>query len=260
MRKTTIVALASSLLLVLVHPAGAITSGAPDGDRHPEVGALIREYEGTLYIWCSGTLVAPNVFLTAAHCFFGADSPRVHVSFDTQIDEPNLDPADLLAGTAYAHPDAWSGGMSDPLDIAVVMLDDPVADITPAILPVAGRLDHKALRNQIFTAVGYGMTRDTQQGGWQTIEPIDGVRRYATQSFLSLQKAWLLLSMVPAIGSGGTCYGDSGGPHFLGGPDSHTIASITVTGDTWCKATDKTYRLDTPAARDFLDDFGVPLP
>jgi secreted trypsin-like serine protease len=61
--------------------------------------------------------------------------------------------------------------------------------------------------------------------------------------------------MNPATGSGGTCYGDSGGPHFLGGPRSNLIVSITVTGDAVCKATDKTYRLDTAAARAFLDDF-----
>ena len=39
---------------------------------------------------------------------------------------------------------------------------------------------------------------------------------YALQSALNLEKAWLLLSMNPSTGSGGTCYGDSGGPHFLG--------------------------------------------
>ena len=35
--------------------------------------------------------------------------------------------------------------------------------------------------------------------------------------------------------------------------------SITITGDAMCRATDKTYRLDTEAARDFLADF-VTLP
>jgi len=82
---------------------------------------------------------------------------------------------------------------------------------------------------------------------------------YALQSALNLEKAWLLLSMNPSTGSGGTCYGDSGGPHFLGGVESNLIVSITITGDAMCRATDKTYRLDTKAARDFLDDF-VTLP
>jgi secreted trypsin-like serine protease len=65
--------------------------------------------------------------------------------------------------------------------------------------------------------------------------------------------------MNDAKGDGGTCYGDSGGPHFLGGVESNLIVSITVTGDAVCKATDKTYRMDIDSARDFLEDF-VPLP
>jgi secreted trypsin-like serine protease len=65
--------------------------------------------------------------------------------------------------------------------------------------------------------------------------------------------------MNQATGDGGTCFGDSGGPHFLGGPTSNLIVSLTVTGDAVCKATDVTYRVDTSAARAFLDDF-VTLP
>ena len=78
---------------------------------------------------------------------------------------------------------------------------------------------------------------------------------------LSLQPSWLLLNMNPSTGSGGTCYGDSGGPHFLGGMTSKLIVSITVTGDAVCRATDKTYRLDTVSAQEFLSRFGlVPAP
>ena len=61
--------------------------------------------------------------------------------------------------------------------------------------------------------------------------------------------------MNQATGNAGTCYGDSGGPHFLG----DTVVAVTVTGDRWCKSTDKSYRVDTPWARDFLADF-VSLP
>ena len=166
--------------------------------------------------------------------------------------------ATLLTGTAHVPPGANSGGFNDPLDLAVVVLGAPVAGITPAVLPPAGLLAQTSLKGAMFTAVGYGTTRDTLQGGPQAITDNDD-RRMATQFFLSLQKAWLLISMNPATGSGGTCYGDSGGPHFLGDASSNMIVSITVTGDSVCKATDKTYRLDTPAARDFLDGF-VTLP
>jgi hypothetical protein len=54
--------------------------------------------------------------------------------------------------------------------------------------------------------------------------------------------------MNQATGDGGTCYGDSGGPHFLDG----VVVSLTVTGDRWCKSTDKTYRLDSPVSQEFL--------
>lgn len=67
--------------------------------------------------------------------------------------------------------------------------------------------------------------------------------------------------MTEPTGDGGTCYGDSGGPHFihLDGQETDIIASITVTGDAPCKATDKTYRMDTESARSFLDNY-VDLP
>jgi hypothetical protein len=72
-----------------------------------------------------------------------------------------------------------------------------------------------------------------------------------------LRPFWIQLSMNPSTGSGGTCYGDSGGPHFIGETD--VIASITVTGDVNCRATDVAYRMDTDSARDFLGQF-VTLP
>ena len=63
--------------------------------------------------------------------------------------------------------------------------------------------------------------------------------------------------MNPATGDGGTCYGDSGGPNFLG--DTNLLAATTITGDFMCRATNVTYRLDTASARSFLGQF-VTLP
>jgi Trypsin len=167
----------------------------------------------------------------------------------------------VAASSFVANPEFGSGGASDTHDIAVVLLRQAPAGITPARLPTAGLLDQlKAshqLDEQTFTAVGYGTVREGKTGGPHSLF-FDGVRRYALQHAL-LEKAWLLLSMNPSTGSGGTCYGDSGGPHFLGGVQSNLVVSITITGDAWCRASDKTYRVDTPAARDFLDDF-VTLP
>ncbi len=79
----------------------------------------------------------------------------------------------------------------------------------------------------------------------------DDVRGVATGGLNSTTKTLLRISMNPARGDGGTCYGDSGGPNFLGGTD--IVAGITITGDAVCRAVNTDYRLDTSSARAFLD-------
>jgi hypothetical protein len=66
-------------------------------------------------------------------------------------------------------------------------------------------------RRSDLHAVGYGTVREDKTGGPQSLF-FDGVRRYALQHALNLEQAWLLLSMNPSTGNGGTCYGDSGAP------------------------------------------------
>jgi len=70
-----------------------------------------------------------------------------------------------------------------------------------------------------------------------------------------------VLSQNPHTGDGGSCAGDSGGPHFLGADTTETniIVSTTVTGGGICNSTSVTYRLDTESARSFLGNY-VTLP
>jgi Trypsin len=257
-RRGTIALALAALMLAVVGVARAITFGQLDTtNRFPHVGALIFEDEGEPALICSGTLVAPDVFLTAGHCTaflesIGVAPDDVWVTFDPSFDESSP----LLAGTYHTHPDFGSGGQSDTHDIAVVVLDAPVTGVTPATLPPANYLDSIALKQVRFTAVGYGTVRDQKTKGPQSLF-FDAQRRFADQGFRSLTKAWLNLSMNPSVGSGGTCFGDSGGPHFEG--TSNLVVSITVTGDRFCRASDVTYRTDTASARDFLAEF-VTLP
>jgi hypothetical protein len=85
------------------------------------------------------------------------------------------------------------------------------------------------------------------------------MRQQVTGSFDSLNNAWLRLSQNPSTGDGGTCYGDSGGPNFLGDVTSDLLVATTITGDSVCRATNVDYRLDTTDARSFLGQF-VDLP
>jgi hypothetical protein len=116
---------------------------------------------------------------------------------------------------------------------------------------------HTLDQRTTFTAVGYG-DRERMKAKGGPVFPFDGYRWAATSSFDALNKAWLRLTQNSALGAGGTCFGDSGGPEFLGA--SNVIAAITITGDSQCVATNVDYRVDTPGARAFLAQFGVPLP
>lgn len=263
---------AAVVLLGVCAPATAITFGESDGTAHPFVGSMVVSIPGEgVFQWCSGTLIAPQVFLTASHCTapvasFVANNPGsvFYVTFDPVIDTTGLI-GTFYTGTPHTNPLYASGGNNDPYDVAVITLD-LAPPITPAELPTAGLLDamkaDHLLPTARFTAVGYGTTRESMQKGWQGI--LDNVeRQHADQGFFSLTAAWASFDMLPtgANDSGGTCYGDSGGPHFVhqDGVETDIVAAITITGDAQCKALDKDYRVDTPNARAFLGQF-VTLP
>jgi secreted trypsin-like serine protease len=248
-------------LLVMAAPAGAITNGQPDGGRHPEVGALVGFFApaGTSIAYCSGTLISPTVFLTAAHCGFLGTT--VQVTFDETYTPAS---STTYSGTFYAHPDYRPGTNAqgqNSFDIAVVVFDQPVTGITPAQLPTAGLLDQMKADGTLnqgtrFTSVGYGDSEFVNGPGGQTTTHLQA-RHYAVGAYNSLTAAFLHLTQNS--GNGGTCNGDSGGPNYLGAGAGETsiIVGITVTGDTHCKSTNVDFRLDTPTARDFLDDYVV---
>ena len=250
MKRVTIAAAALVAVLTLAGAALAITNGAPDGNRHPNVGALLAPtaYSDGTWATCTGTLIAPTIFLTAAHCDQGVS--RVAVTFDSSYVAPT---GKTYWGTWRADP-AFSQAQSDPHDLAVVVLDKAVKGITPARLPAAGSLGGLRVETK-FTSVGYGAQSVTIDKG-PTFHYAD-IRYVATGSLNAVTPAWLRISMNPATGDGGTCYGDSGGPNFLG--DTNLLAATTITGDFMCRATNVTYRLDTASARSFLGQF-VTLP
>ncbi|HLN64445.1 MAG TPA: trypsin-like serine protease [Symbiobacteriaceae bacterium] len=262
MRKSIVSMLAVLVAVLVAVPVLAITYGTFDGEGHPNVGAMIAERTpGVKRPLCSGTLIAPKVFLTASHCttyLEGLGISDVWVTFDAKF---NAETATLYHGRMVSHPE-YRAQQNDPHDIAVILLDEAVTDRTPAPLPTLGLMDElneqNGLKEQSFTAVGYGIQEPVPgQGGVTHDWPQE--RWVAVATFSALNDSWIRMQQNQQLTDGGTCNGDSGGPNFLGSSD--LLVGITITGDMECFATNVAYRLDTQSARDFLSQFeGVVLP
>jgi hypothetical protein len=247
---------------MLVSVAQAVTTtGFPDKGLHPNVGAImVPAPEGNGYREvCSGTLVSPTVFLTASHCtaFLESDPQPEFVTFDESDVEPNPDA--LIPATPRTNP-AYRGGSRD--DVSVMILSTAVRSISPAQLPRSvGYLDTLPLKQSTrLTVVGYGTSEKVIIKGENGPQfPFEGDRGYGIGTFNALTPQWLKMSQNSALGNSGACYGDSGGPTFLGAApnDGGVVLAVTTTGDTPCYSTNVASRTDTPSARAFLSTFGL---
>jgi len=247
----------------------AIVFGSPDvANTYSNVAAfLVQAPSGRVSPVCTGTLIAPTVVLTAAHCTSYVEQvliPQgytVWVSFSNQIVWGSLTNAATLASMIevtemITNPD-YSQRQSDVADLGLLILAEAPVGITPATLPTLGLLDQLSAQNGLkgatFTVAGYGLQDRVVGGGQPFFTDANPVYRgYAVESFLALNKGYLRLSQNPSTGDAGACYGDSGGPNFLTVDGQQILVAVTVTGDAVCRATNVVYRLDNVTAQRFL--------
>lgn len=257
-----------TVLFIGPPPSQAITYGFIDSDStYSNTGAFIVKSSSTGEIFpiCSGTLITPNVFLTAGHCtsFFtqelAPDGFSAFVSFDGSIPFGDLTNGntELIAVSFVVTNPNFNQSQSDSGDLGVLILASNVSGVSPATLPECGLLDQLAakngLKNAVFTAVGYGLQNRVVGGGvpfFQDRNPIP--RMFAFSSFNALNGGYLRLSQNPSTGNGGTCFGDSGGPIFFTVNGQETLVAITITGDSVCRSTNVVYRLDITSAQAFF--------
>lgn len=277
-RALTVLGLTTAMVSGTALVAGAITGGEADGTAHPNV-AIIAYYDANGRQRCTATLVSPTVLVTAAHCADGALGATA-VSFNSVIAQSpadSLPPAqDATAGYTRTElaADGWLSGQAyaDPAyshftdkdnwnDVGVVVLDRPVTGITPATIAPAGYLDQftpSILNQTLFTAVGYGVEMGQAPSGPQNPTPLSYpiLRRVADEPGQKLMPQILQVNGNPndPFGTGGTCFGDSGGPSFNGGYQV-TVTSYSLTND--CRYIAGFQRLDIPVVQSWLATFGV---
>jgi len=269
-RAVPLAALAAALALgacsdQLTSPASAptgpsrIVNGSPTGNLYPSVGALMFDYDHNGVIngddeWCTGSLISPTLFLTAAHCVVTEYTPagsQFYVSFAPDLYARGIK---VIAATGFTYDPQYGHDQAKLHDLALIFLPSgSTRGMTPLKLPTAGRLDQLSAQGRLsktmFVNVGYGTSAN--RTGVPTFG-FDGKRSYSRSEFMGLQPTWLgLLMQSAATGEGGDCYGDSGGPKFIDG-DATTIYATVTTGDSNCRSTTWDWRLDTPEARGFL--------
>jgi hypothetical protein len=254
--------------LLIAVPAAAISNGEPDGSRHPSVGALLADFNNDGSItgdeaFCSGSLIAADVFLTAGHCIQFLDPSgieAIYVSFDSALLDSN-GPGPLIESSSWAFDPLFYSSFREAHDIGVVRLPQgTTSGLDPVGLPTSGWLDRAyragTLRSTLIENVGYGVIPSWKRG--PTSFAYNGMRNLSLSPVMALTKTWLKLQMNnDATGLGGSCFGDSGSPKFIQG--QNLIVAITTGGDGNCRSLSYNFRLDTPEARTFLTAF-VSLP
>ena len=252
------------LMLSTIRMAGAITDGDLDGNNHPHVGLLIFDVQGGPAWRCSGTLLSPTVLLTAGHCTDGATGGRVWFEADVQSNQVALGypfggPTSVEFCGIATHPQ-FNEGSFVLHDVGVVTLCQPVYRATYGALPAVNQLDGlKTRRGQqdvTFTAVGYGGQKSFPDAA-SFQNSFLKIRMVATPKLNQINTGFtgnfsLLLSNN--ANTGGTCFGDSGGPNFLG--TSNIVAAVTSYGINGnCAGTGGVFRMDRQNVLNFVNSF-----
>lgn len=238
---------------------------------------------------CSGTLVSPTIVVTAGHCTFGTGTNGeptesggndVWMSFAEEPDYSILPPSSQFApddnegryeawsdalnasrewirATAYPHPE-YDNSAFFQHDLGVLVLSKPVRLPEYGQLPEAGLLDelYAANKQQPYTAVGYGL-----EGSGPKFSFGGDTRRRAELQLVNLEGVLgagkgTAAKFSSNANTGGTCFGDSGGPIFVSGT-STLVAVVSFGTSSTCSGTSGAYRLDQADDLAFLATFGI---
>ncbi len=178
----------------------------PDG-MYPAVGALVYSFNGQSQAGCTGTLIAPTVVLTAAHCL----DPQVTMgllpsAFTFKHDTLGSTQPSIAVTSSMMHEQfdisSGGGGLMPWFDIGLVFLAAPADGVTPMKMPTPAEAAMLGVGTDL-ELVGYGQTTDEDPQS-------TGVKFHARTKVIEIIPSEMRVSTGNPDPQ--NCHGDSGGP------------------------------------------------
>lgn len=261
--------------------SGRVVGRAKPTIDYPAVVQLMQDYgERVMTTSCTGTLIAPNVVLSAAHCFCEFDNTQRYLDSADQcraakfrrVDGSKVD----ALGTAYRRVYFQHAGQRriakieihdefhfPHADLAIVVLEEPVIGIAPADIVS----DQSIQTGETGVIVGFGRHSRLDSAGQplaMRAEDNEAGLKFWAQTKIGTCKGddtkktlvcWTYDTNESSIlpDQGNTCNGDSGGPLFATRATGFVLAGVTSGGkDRNCGPADYSFDVDVFGFRDWI--------